>query len=62
MDISRALMLVALLLFLAEGLTLSFFPVQFQRLLVELEPRALQAAGLVETLLALGLMTAIALG
>lgn len=61
MDPVPWLMVVALTLFLVEGFTLSVFPVQFQELLKQLEPRTLQAIGLVETVLAVGLMSGILL-
>jgi hypothetical protein len=47
--------MLALSLFLAEGFALSVFPVQFKEFLQEAEPRMLQVAGLVETLVAAGL-------
>jgi hypothetical protein len=58
-DAIQILMLLGLGLFLLEGFTLAVFPAQFQRLLAEADPRALQVAGLLETLLALGLLTGI---
>jgi uncharacterized protein YjeT (DUF2065 family) len=62
MDLSRILMLLALGLFLLEGFTLSLFPTQFKQLLTEMEPRHLQLLGLVETIVALGLMAGILAG
>jgi Na+/H+ antiporter NhaA len=57
----RWITLIALTLLLAEGFTLSMFPAQFQRLLLELDPKMLQAAGLCETLIASGLIAALLL-
>lgn len=51
--------MLALTLFLAEGFTLSVFPVQFREFLLEMEPRMLQAAGLAETVIAACLMAGI---
>jgi len=62
MEPIRWIMLVALGLFLAEGFTLSVFPVQFRDLVSQLEPRMLQAAGLMETVVAAALMVAVILG
>ena len=62
MDPIRWITLVALTIFLAEGFTLSMFPVQFKEFLVEADPRLLQAAGLAETVLAAGLMAGLILG
>lgn len=61
MDPARWITILALTIFLAEGFTLSVFPVQFKELLTELDPRALQAVGLVETIVAMGLIAGIAL-
>jgi uncharacterized protein YjeT (DUF2065 family) len=47
-----------LTLFLLEGFVLSVFPQQFKQMLSEAEPRSLQAAGFLETILAIGLMAA----
>lgn len=55
-------MLAALALFLAEGFALSVFPVQFRDLISQLEPRTLQAAGLMETVLAAALMAGVLFG
>lgn len=52
-------MVAGLTLFLAEGFALSVFPEQFKALLAELEPRALQAAGLTETLVAIVLLATV---
>ncbi|MBI2825185.1 MAG: hypothetical protein HYX69_10910 [Planctomycetia bacterium] len=62
MDVARWVMLGALTLFLAEGFTLSIFPAQFKQFLTEADPRALQAIGLVETVLAVGLIAGILVG
>lgn len=62
MEPIRWIMLVALGLFLAEGFALSVFPVQFRDLVSQLEPRALQAAGLLETVVAAALMVGVILG
>ena len=48
--------MLALALFLAEGFALSVFPNQVKEFLLQMEPRMLQAAGLVETLVAAGLL------
>lgn len=56
MDAVRWLTMLALTLFLAEGFALSVFPVQFKEFLQEIEPRMLQLVGLVETLVAAGLL------
>ncbi len=62
MDPIRWIMLAALALFLAEGFALSVFPTQFRELVSQLEPRTLQAAGLVETVLAAALMAGVLFG
>lgn len=59
MDASRWLTLMALSLLLAEGFTLSVFPRQFKELLTEADPHMLQAAGLLETVVAVVLMAGI---
>jgi len=56
------IMLLALTLFLAEGFTLSVFPAQMQQMLAEIDPRVLQMAGLVETIIAVALMAGILVG
>jgi hypothetical protein len=56
------IMLLALTLFLAEGFTLSVFPAQMQQMLAEIDPRVLQMAGLVETIVAVALMAGILVG
>jgi len=61
MDYPRVLMLIGISLFLAEGCLLSLFPAQVKRMLAEAEPGHLQAAGWVETILALSLMAGILL-
>jgi uncharacterized protein YjeT (DUF2065 family) len=62
MDPARIAMTTALCLFLLEGFTLAVFPVQFKEYLEQADPRTLQAAGFVETLLAVGLMAAMIMG
>ena len=59
MDAARWLTVMALSLLLAEGFTLSVFPQQFKNLLVEADPRLLQAAGLAETVVAVVLLAGI---
>ncbi|HWB08204.1 MAG TPA: hypothetical protein VG826_03225 [Pirellulales bacterium] len=59
MDAARWLTVMALSLLLAEGFTLSVFPRQFRDLLVEADPRMLQAAGLAETVVAVVLLAGI---
>jgi hypothetical protein len=61
MDAGRWLTVMALSLLLAEGFTLSVFPQQFKNLLVEADPRLLQAAGLAETVVAVVLLAGIIL-
>jgi hypothetical protein len=61
-DATRWITVCALTLFLAEGFALSVFPRQSQQLFTEADPRMLQVAGLVETLLAAGLMAGILAG
>jgi hypothetical protein len=61
MDPARWITVIALTFFLAEGFTLSVFPRQFQELMQEVDPRTLQIAGLVETVMAVGLMAGILL-
>lgn len=62
MDPIRWIMLVALSLFLAEGFALSVFPAQFRDLISQLEPKSLQALGLVETVLAAALIAGVLFG
>jgi uncharacterized protein YjeT (DUF2065 family) len=62
MDAVRWIMVLALALFLAEGFALSVFPVQFRELVSQLDARTLQAAGLMETVLAAALMVGVILG
>ncbi|HWB01330.1 MAG TPA: hypothetical protein VG713_22725 [Pirellulales bacterium] len=62
MDPVRWMTLIALGLFFAEGFTLSMFPVQFQQLLQEIDPKLLQAAGLLEIVVAVSLMAGLLLG
>jgi hypothetical protein len=52
---------IALSLLLMEGFLLSVFPGQVQAALQEIEPRALQWAGLAETVLAAALLTGLLL-
>ena len=53
------IVVIALTLFLAEGFTLSVFPRQFQEMMQNVDPRTLQIVCLIETILAVGLMTGI---
>jgi len=62
MNAIRWVMLIALSLFLAEGFALSVFPAQIKELISQLEPRSLQAAGLVETVLAAALIAGVLFG
>ena len=62
MDPIRWIMLVALTLFLAEGFALSVFPAQVKDVISQLEPRSLQAAGLLETVLAAALIAGVLFG
>lgn len=59
MDPARWLTVMALSLLLAEGFVLSVFPRQFRELLIEVDPKMLQAAGLAETVVAVVLMAGI---
>jgi hypothetical protein len=59
MDIARWVTVTALTLFLAEGFALSVFPLQFKEFLTQADPRALQALGLIETIVAVGLIAGI---
>jgi len=59
MDVARIVTLIALTLFLVEGFTLSVFPNQFKEFLSEADPRAMQAMGLVETVVAVSLIAGI---
>jgi hypothetical protein len=61
MDPARWITVIALTFFLAEGFTLSVFPRQFQELMQEVEPRTLQVAGLIETVVAVTLIAGILL-
>lgn len=61
MDAVRWIMVLALALFLAEGFALSVFPVQFRDLVSQLDARTLQAAGLMETVLAAALIVGVIL-
>ncbi len=62
MDVARWVTLIALTLFLVEGFTLSVFPLQFKEFLVQADPRAMQAMGLVETVIAVSLIAGILVG
>jgi hypothetical protein len=62
MDIARWLTVTALTLFLAEGFALSVFPLQFKQFLTQADPRTLQALGLIETIVAVGLIAGILVG
>ena len=62
MEPARWLTVMALTLFLAEGFALTVFPRQFKAFLVEADPRALQLLGLIETVVAAGLITGIIVG
>ena len=62
MEPARWITILALTLFLAEGFTLTVFPRQFKAFLVEADPRALQMLGLIETVIAAGLITGIVIG
>jgi hypothetical protein len=55
MDLPRAVTLVAVGLFLLEGAALALFPARVQAWLAEADPRSLQLAGLIETIVAFGL-------
>ena len=61
MNVPRVITILALTLLLAEGFALSVFPVQFKQMLVEANPRAMQAVGLTETVVAVGLIAGILL-
>jgi hypothetical protein len=61
MDVPRVMTVLALTLLLAEGFALSVFPVQFKQMLNEANPRALQAIGLIETVVSVGLIAGILL-
>ena len=62
MEPARWLTVMALTLFLAEGFALTVFPRQFKTFLVEADPRTLQLLGLIETIVAAGLITGIVIG
>ncbi|MCE9606675.1 MAG: hypothetical protein K8U03_17435 [Planctomycetia bacterium] len=53
---------VAASIFLLEGFVLTVFPEQFKRMLVESDTRALQIAGAVETIVAVGLLAGLLMG
>lgn len=59
MDSLRIAIVLALTLFVAEGFVLSIYPEQFKQMLEDLDPRTLQLVGLVETVIALGVMGAV---
>lgn len=56
MEPARWITVVGLTLFAAEGFALSVFPRQFQEFLADADPRVLQVAGLIETVVAAGLI------
>ena len=58
----RIVMLAASSIFLFEGLMFSLFPEQVLAMLRETEPRTLQIAGLVETLVAASLLGSLLFG
>jgi hypothetical protein len=62
MEPARWITVLALTLFLAEGFALTVFPRQFKAFLVEADPRSLQMLGLIETVIAAGLITGIVIG
>lgn len=62
MDWVRWLTLTALTFFLLEGFVLSVFPQQFQQMLATAEPRTLQMLGIVETIVAIGLIAGLLAG
>lgn len=62
MEPAKWITVAALCILLAEGFVLSVFPQQFKAMLAEAEPRWLQAMGLVETVVATGLIAGILLG
>lgn len=62
MDWVRWLTLTALTFFLLEGFVLSVFPQQFQQMLATAEPRTLQMLGIVETIVAIGLIAGLFAG
>ena len=61
MNVQQWITLTALSIILAEGCCLSLFPVQFQQLLEDVDPRWLQLAGLVETVIAAALLAGLLL-
>jgi len=62
MEPAHWITMIALTLFLAEGFALTVFPRQFKEFLVEADPRSLQLLGLVETVIAAGLLTGLVAG
>jgi hypothetical protein len=62
MEPARWITIIALTLFLAEGFALTVFPRQFKEFLIEADPRALQVLGLIETVIAAGLLTGLVAG
>jgi hypothetical protein len=56
LDTIEWLVVAGLSLFFLEGFLLSVFPHQVKEWLAEVEPRTLQAVGLIETLIAVGLL------
>ncbi|MGC3970675.1 MAG: hypothetical protein QM775_26060 [Pirellulales bacterium] len=62
MDWVRWMTLAALSGFLLEGFVLTVFPQQFQQLLANAEPRTLQNVGVLETVVAIGLIAGLLTG
>lgn len=62
MSMLRWICLAVLCFLLLEGFILSVFPNQFKQMMSEAEPGALQFAGIVETLLAVALISAVLYG
>ena len=62
MDWVRWMTVAALSGFLLEGFVLTVFPQQFQQLLSSVEPRTLQTIGIIETVIAIGLMAGLMTG
>lgn len=59
MSAFKILMIFGASLFLLEGFMFSLFPAQVLAVLREAEPRALQIAGMIETLVAAALLASI---
>lgn len=62
MEWVRWMTLAALSGFLLEGFVLTVFPQQFQQLLSSIEPRTLQTVGIIETVIAIGLIAGLMTG